>query len=304
MYTIRRRPLVIGLSLGLGLLCFALGAWSSQLRVEQQIAENDARIANLRDEMVRSVLETRRARMPRRMGTDGSMTSEAVATDNASRSALVEDIKKQLQSEMGLLPIRILRERRNSFVEVHADDTSGKMSYATAGYLGNGYFITVKHGVIALDRGDRDRKITSVQVIYEGRPVPASVVDSGNANVEVDPGDWAILKVRRDIDLPSLRVDTNYSYDFAEPIFRLGNDYSKGIILSTGYVGQRMESGLVSALTDGHPGVSGGGVLDEKGNLIGIAIGRMDGDYRFSFILPLRPAMFQKVAGLLTVPVS
>jgi hypothetical protein len=50
--------------------------------------------------------------------------------------------------------------------------------------------------------------------------------------------------------------------------------------------------------------VSGGGVLDEKGDLIGIAIGRMDGDYRFSFILPLRPAMFQKVPGFSVVPVS
>ena len=38
---------------------------------------------------------------------------------------------------------------------------------------------------------------------------------------------------------PRLRPDTAYAYDFADPIFRLGNDYSKGIILSTGYIGQR-----------------------------------------------------------------
>ena len=36
------------------------------------------------------------------------------------------------------------------------------------------------------------------------------------------------------------------------------------------------------------PGVSGGGVLDQDGDLVGIPIGRMQGDYRFSFILPLR----------------
>jgi len=298
MLTIRRRPLFAGLALGLAVLCFALGAWSSQLRVEQQIADNDANIAVLRDQMVRNVLETRRARMPRKLATDGDLTSTATPTDGDSRNALVEDIKRQLQSEMGLLPIRVLRERRKSFVEVHAFDQTGKMSYATAGYLGNGYFITVKHGVIPLDRNDRDRKITSLVVIYNGKALPARVVDAGNAEVEVHPGDWAILKVRGEMDLPPLVVDTNYSYDFADPIFRLGNDYSKGIILSTGYVGQRMDSGLVSALTDGHPGVSGGGVLDERGNLIGIAIGRMDGDFRFSFILPLRPAMFAKVTGL------
>jgi hypothetical protein len=302
MFTIRRRSF-FGLAFCLALLCFALGAWSSQLRVEQRIADNDAHIADLRDQMVRNVLETRRARMPRGLGTDGDVLPDTVATDNQSRNALVEDIKRQLQSEMGLLPIRVLRERRKSFVEVHSYDQSGKMGYATAGYLGDGYFITVKHGVIALDRGDHERKITSIEVVYNGKPLPARVVDSGNADEEVHPGDWAILKVKGQIDLPPLLVDTNYPYDFAEPIFRLGNDYSKGIILSTGYVGQKMESGLVSALTDGHPGVSGGGVLDEKGNLIGIAIGRMDGDYRFSFILPLRSAMFHKVPGL-SVPIS
>jgi hypothetical protein len=44
--------------------------------------------------------------------------------------------------------------------------------------------------------------------------------------------------------------------------------------------------------------VSGGGVLDQEGDLVGIPIGRMQGDYRFSFILPLRPEMFRKVPGL------
>ena len=56
----------------------------------------------------------------------------------------------------------------------------------------------------------------------------------------------------------------------------------------TGYVGQRTANGLVTCLTDGHPGVSGGGVLDRDGELVGIPIGRMQGDYRFSFILPVR----------------
>jgi hypothetical protein len=124
------------------------------------------------------------------------------------------------------------------------------------------------------------------------------VVDSGNANVEVHAGDWAIIKVNQELELPALRIDTSYAYDFAEPIFRLGNDYSKGIILSTGYIGQRTSNGLVTCLTDGHPGVSGGGVLNQDGSLVGIPIGRMQGDYRFSFILPLRPEMFRKVPGL------
>jgi hypothetical protein len=113
----------------------------------------------------------------------------------------------------------------------------------------------------------------------------------------VHSGDWAIIKTR-DLDLPALHADTEYAYDFADPIFRLGNDYSKGIILSTGYVGQRTANGLITCLTDGHPGVSGGGVLDQRGNLVGIPVGRMQGDYRFSFILPLRAEMLRKVPAL------
>src|SRR2546430_950298 len=96
---------------------------------------------------------------------------------------------------MGLLPVQLLRARKESFVELNAYDISGKSSYGTAGYLGNGYFVTVKHAVVALDD-------------------------------------------------------------------------------------------------------AGGGVLDQDGDLVGIPIGRMQGDYRFSFILPLRAEMFRKVPGL------
>jgi outer membrane receptor for ferrienterochelin and colicin len=69
------------------------------------------------------------------------------------------------------------------------------------------------------------------------------------------------------------------------------------IIVATGYVGQKTPNSLVTCLTDGHPGVSGGGVLNAEGQLVGIPIGRMQGDYRFSFILPLRDEMFRRVKG-------
>ena len=54
---------------------------------------------------------------------------------------------------------------------------------------------------------------------------------------------------------------------------------------------------LSARLTDGHPGVSGGGVLDQRGDLVGIPIGRMQGDYRFSFILPMRSEMLRNVSA-------
>jgi S1-C subfamily serine protease len=133
--------------------------------------------------------------------------------------------------------------------------------------------------------------------VYNGEEIPATVVDTGDANVEVHRGDWAIIK-SREVDLPALRVNSAFAFEFADPIFRLGNDYSRGIILSTGYVGQRTSNGLVTCLIDGHPGVSGGGVLNRQGDLVGIPIGRLEGDYRFSFLLPVRAEMFRKVPGL------
>jgi hypothetical protein len=180
-------------------------------------------------------------------------------------------------------------------VELNTLDSHGKSGYGTAGYLGDGYFITVKHAVVALDDDDGARTITSVTVRYKGQDVVASVVDAGDATVEVHAGDWALLRVKEEIDLPPLRADTGFTYDFAEPIFRLGNDYSKGISVSTGYVGQHTPNGLITALTDGHPGVSGGGVLNQNGDLVGIPIGRMREDYRFSFILPVRDEMFRSM---------
>jgi hypothetical protein len=212
----------------------------------------------------------------------------------------VAEVKEQLRSELGLLPLDLLRERRTSFVELYATDNFGKTNYGTAGYIGRGYFITGKHAVVALKEDDdpgQVRRVTSIRIVHHGHDVPVRLVDAGDADVEVHSGDWAIVRTDKEIDLPPLNVDTAFDYEFAEPIFRFGNDYSKGILLSTGYVGQRTSNGLVTCLTDGHPGVSGGGVLNRRGDLVGIPIGRMQGDYRFSFILPIRAEMLRKVPG-------
>ncbi len=202
---------------------------------------------------------------------------------------------------MGLLPLNLLRERRESFVELYSYDDRGSSSYGTAGYLGNGYFITVKHGVVALGQEGRTdpRQITSVKIMYNGRLLTARVVDSGDAKVEVDPGDWAIVKVKEPIDLPALDVNLALW-------LRLRGSRSSGSATTTRRAsscrpatsGSGRRTGLVTCLTDGHPGVSGGGVLNRDGELVGIPIGRMQGDYRFSFILPLRPEMFRKVSHL------
>ena len=274
--------------------CYALGVVQSHREDVAMRAAVDAKLDEIRAEVRAEAARKPRSSAVATAGTAGRAEGVPSAT---ARARMVAEIKEQLQSEMGLMPVNLLRDRRSSFVELYSYDTLGKTNYGTAGYLGNGYFITVKHAVVALREEDEratTRRITSVKVMYRGKEVPAKVVDTGDADVEVHSGDWAIIKTR-ELDLPPLHVDTAFAYDFADPVFRLGNDYSKGIMLATGYVGQRTSNGLVTCLTDGHPGVSGGGILDQRGDLVGIPIGRMQGDYRFSFILPIRGEMLRKV---------
>jgi hypothetical protein len=279
---------------------FTLGVIQSRGAGLASSASYDAKLEAIRTEVREQLAKPVAGDGVKTAGTSGKTDrakDDADGAAPATRARMVAEIKQEIQHEMGLLPVHLLRDRRASFVELYATDNLGKTNYGTAGYLGHGYFVTVKHAVVALmDDEDRPstRKITSVRVVYKGKEIPAKVVDTGDADVEVHNGDWAVIKTR-DLDLPALRVDAAFGYDFAEPIFRLGNDYSKGIILSTGYVGQRTSNGLVTCLTDGHPGVSGGGVLNQRGDLVGIPIGRMQGDYRFSFILPIRAEMLRKV---------
>ena len=291
---VSRRFIFFSSILATAISFFTLGLMHARDTDAAVRAAYDARLEALRDEVHREL-----GKDPMPAGTTGETTRPHAASKvlQGTRAKMVAEIKEELQSEMGLLPLHLLRERRSSFVELYADDSFGKTNYGTAGYLGGGYFVTVKHAVVALkDDDDRSstRKITSIKVVYKGKEIPARIVDTGDADQEVHSGDWAIIKTK-DVDLPALRVDSAFGYEFADPIFRLGNDYSKGIILSSGYVGQRTANGLVTCLTDGHPGVSGGGVLDQRGNLVGIPIGRMQGDYRFSFILPIRSEMLRKL---------
>jgi hypothetical protein len=294
--SVRRVTLVTLLTTLTAVLFFSMGQYSAERLLARQDAERDARIDALQAELQRTLARMQQP-VPTTAGTSGELAEQA------ERLALVTEVKKQLQNEMGLLPVQMLRSRRESFVELYSYDNQGKTNYGTAGYLGDGYFITVKHGVVPLPdegaaRTANDRRIESNRLSWGNTRMNARLIDAGDADVEVHSGDWAILKVDKPVDLPPLQIRTDFSYDFAEPIFRLGNDYSKGIILSTGYVGQRTTNNLVTCLTDGHPGVSGGGVLNRTGELVGIPIGRMQGDFRFSFILPLREEMFKKIAHL------
>src|SRR5437868_4939021 len=224
----RRVVLLVTLTLT-AVLFFALGTWHERsadaLERETYDAKFDALRAEVRTELGKGHQEA--AVVP--AGTSGHLSSSRTDLPDvpsaAARQRMVEQIKQELQNEMGLLPVHLLRERRSSFVELYSTDNFGKTNYGTAGYLGHGYFITVKHGVVALKGEDdvqRPRRITSVKSMYGGKEVTAKVVDTGDADVEVHSGDWAIIKTK-EVDLPALHLDTSFAYDFADPIFRLGN---------------------------------------------------------------------------------
>src|SRR3954462_3099961 len=198
------------------ILFFSLGSF---LAARQATAGESDQIAALRAE----VGALKRQGASEISGPAGRSTETAVvgAMDDHSRAALVSDIKQQLRSEMGLMPVSLLRQRRQSFVEMYSYDTTGASNYGTAGYLGQGYFVTVKHGVIALGDQPESRRITSVKIMVNGHAVAAKIVDTGDAQVEGDPGDWAIRKVKESVDLPALDVNLQSGFDFADPIFRL-----------------------------------------------------------------------------------
>src|SRR5947207_8804469 len=96
----------------------------------RQNATSEERIAALRAE----VQTLQRRELESATGTTGRHPATAASMmDDRSRAAIVADVKRELSAEMGLLPLNLLRERRNSFVELNTYDDRGASNYGTAG---------------------------------------------------------------------------------------------------------------------------------------------------------------------------
>ena len=89
-------------------LFFGLGSLAARPGVEPD------EIAALRAE----IDQLRRIQPAVATGTSGTTALDASVALEEGRAALVEDVKRQLQTEMGLLPLNLIRERRQSFVEL------------------------------------------------------------------------------------------------------------------------------------------------------------------------------------------
>src|SRR5262245_31341726 len=99
----RRSVFYSAIAIAFAVLCFTLGSLTAHQMLARQLAANETRISELRDEMARNILGIRRAEMARvPSGTDGQRLPEVVPASGAQPSALVEEVKRQLQLEMGL----------------------------------------------------------------------------------------------------------------------------------------------------------------------------------------------------------
>src|SRR5690348_4939380 len=94
----------------------------------RQNATSEERLEALRAEV--QFLRQREAQMTVATGTTGRRpASTTSAMDDESRAAIIADVKRELSAEMGLLPLTLLRERRNSFVELNSYDDRGTSNY-------------------------------------------------------------------------------------------------------------------------------------------------------------------------------
>src|SRR5262245_47725726 len=140
-----RRAVPAVLASAFALLFFGLGNYLGA----RHTVDSDGQFEALRAEIAQ--LKRKSNEVAATAGVADPGPTRAIA-DETSRAVIVAEVKRQLQDEMGLLPLSMLRDRSSSFVELYSYDDHGSSSYGTAGYLGEGYFITVKHGVIALNQ--------------------------------------------------------------------------------------------------------------------------------------------------------
>lgn len=211
---------------------------------------------------------------------------------------LLRDLRAELVNQVDAVPIGVARAAAASFVPILAFDQEGnKLIEGTAASLGKGYFLTVKHVVTRVS--DQGNEVAAVSLRIGTTLESVDVVDMGKGmGPAVFADDWAVVRTTHPVEVPAIEVDPAFSFDLATRVVRIGNDYSNGIVVSDGIIGTRQADGLVSCLTDGHKGSSGGGIIDARGVHVGIPIGRMNEDHRYSFIQPLSKRMFRKVPHL------
>src|SRR5262245_1774131 len=89
----------------------------------RQAADSDSQLAALRAEI--ALLKRRTNDIAGTAGRAVPVTVPMAVDNDAARASIVADVKRQLQDEMGLLPLTLLRDRSKSFVELYSYDDHG-----------------------------------------------------------------------------------------------------------------------------------------------------------------------------------
>src|SRR5258708_19072936 len=123
--------------LATAILFFTLGVIHSRRTDAASRASYDAKLDAIRSEVRSELGQTHSADAATPAGTSGQVPAKGEAgytvPGGSGRARMVAEIKEQLQAEMGLLPVHLLRERRSSFVELYSYYNLGKTHYRTAG---------------------------------------------------------------------------------------------------------------------------------------------------------------------------
>ena len=190
-----------------------------------------------------------------------------------SRAAIVADVKRQLQSEMGLLPLntasrspaelrRALLVRRPRVEQLRHRRVPGQRLL---------HHRQARRHRARAGRATDPRKITSIKLMYEGRADHrpsrrlrrrARRSRSGRLGDPQGQGEDRPAGAERQSRATSSSSPTRSSGSATTT--RRGSSSRP----DTSASGRR--TSLVTCLTDGHPGVSGGGVLNAEGQLVGI----------------------------------
>ena len=244
---------------------------------------------------------------------ENSALKKRVETAESNTKLVIErfgEAMKAFARDAGRLSGRSLRDHEKSFVQIYAFYRKDRKNMATAGtacYLGGRYFLTAKHVVIQeAEPGQQAPRTTAINIRIDGHLIPVRLVDNGETQeaAQIDIGDWAVV-VTDDVPagLVPLKPNPRYSFNFGERLIRYGNDSNRGIAPAAGYVAQVSDDGWVTWLVDSLPGCSGGGVLNDKDELVGLNGGYLDGSTRLAVIIPIRVEMFRKLpAELRTTP--
>lgn len=262
--------------------------------------------------LVRADREQRDAREQlRARAQEAAALRKRAETAEANTKLVIERFGEAMKAFAGdarRLSGRSLREHEKSFVQIYAFYRKDHKSLAMAGtacYLGGRYFLTAKHVVFQqAEPGEQPPKTIAINIRLDRHLIPVRLVDNGATEEEdqIDVGDWAVVVTDEvPAGLVPLKPNPRYSFNFGERLVRYGNDSNRGIAPAAGYVAQVSENGWVTWLVDSLPGCSGGGVLNDRDELVGLNGGYLDGSTRLAVIIPIRAEMFRKLPKELPV---